>query len=119
MNNISLIGRLTKNVEQSKTSGGVSFARFSIAVPRKYSKDQTDFINCIAWRKTAELIGLYVHKGDRIGIDGFVQTGKYEKDGRTVYTFDVVAENVEFLESKKTETPKEPEYEIPEEELPF
>lgn len=102
MNNVSLVGRLTKDPEFKTTQSGLSVCRFTVAVDRPYSKDQTDFINCIAWRKTAEFISSYFSKGQRIALTGSIQTGSYtDKDGKTVYTTDINANNVEFCESKK------------------
>lgn len=104
MNNVQLIGRLTKEVEVRKTQSGASYARFSLAVPRKFEKNATDFINCVAWRKTADNLGLYTSKGDRIGVTGFIQTGSYDdRDGKRVYTFDVVLNDFDLLEPKKQE----------------
>lgn len=102
MNNVSLIGRLTKDPEFKTTQSGLSVCRFTVAVDRPYSKDQTDFINCVAWKKTAEFISSYFSKGQRIALTGSIQTGSYtDKDGKTVYTTDINVGNVEFCESKK------------------
>lgn len=103
MNNVSLIGRLTKDPELKTTQSGLSVCRFAVAVDRPYSKDrQADFISCIAWRKTAEFIDSYFSKGQRIALTGSIQTGSYtDKDGKTVYTTDINVSNVEFCESKK------------------
>ena len=102
MNNVSLIGRLTKDPELKTTQSGLSVCRFTVAVDRPYSKDQTDFINCVAWKKTAEFINNYFCKGQRIALTGSIQTGSYtDKDGKTVYTTDINVNNVEFCESKK------------------
>ena len=102
MNNVSLVGRLTKDPELKTTQSGLSVCRFTVAVDRPYSKDQTDFINCITWRKTAEFITSYFSKGQKIALTGSIQTGSYtDKDGKTVYTTDINANNVEFCESKK------------------
>lgn len=105
MNNVNLIGRLTRDADIRYTSGGIAIANFSIAVNRRIRKDsneqEADFISCVAFGKTAELIEKYVNKGNRIGVVGRIQTGKYEnKDGKTVYTTDVIVENLEFLEYK-------------------
>ena len=101
MNNVSLLGRLTKNPELKTTQSGLSVCRFTVAVDRPYSKEQTDFINCIAWRQTAEFVS-YFSKGQRIALAGSIQTGSYtDNDGKTVYTTDVNVNNVEFCESKK------------------
>lgn len=102
MNNVSLVGRLTKDPELKITQSGLSVCRFTVAVDRPYSKDQTDFINCIAWKKTAEFITNYFSKGQRIALTGSIQTGSYtDRDGKTVYTTDINVNNVEFCESKK------------------
>lgn len=104
MNNVSLVGRLTKDVEVKYTNGGSSIARITVAVDRKFKQENgptADFIPCIAFGKTAEFIEKYFSKGQRIGLIGRIQTGSYEKeDGTKVYTTDVVVENVEFVESK-------------------
>ena len=104
MNNVSLVGRLTKDVEVKYTNGGSSIARITVAVDRKFKQENgptADFIPCIAFGKTAEFIEKYFSKGQRIGLIGRIQTGSYEKeDGTKVYTTDVVIENVEFVESK-------------------
>lgn len=106
MNNVSLVGRLTRDPEVRYTDGGLSIARFSVAVDRRFKKDgqpTADFPNIVAFGKTAEFIEKYFHKGQRIGLTGRIQTGSYEKeDGTKVYTTDVVAENVEFVESKNS-----------------
>lgn len=105
MNKVILIGRLTRDPEVRYTEGGTSIAKFSIAVDRKFKKDgdsQTaDFPNVVAFGKTAEFIEKYFSQGNRIGIVGRIQTGSYtNNDGVKIYTTDVVAEEVEFVESK-------------------
>ncbi|HBI71651.1 MAG TPA: single-stranded DNA-binding protein [Lachnospiraceae bacterium] len=106
MNNVSLVGRFTRDPEVRYTDGGLSIARFSLAVDRRFKKDgqpDADFPNCVAFGKTAEFIEKYFHKGQRMGLVGRIQTGSYIKeDGTKVYTTDVVVENVEFVESKSS-----------------
>lgn len=106
MNNVSLVGRLTRDPEIRYTDGGLSIARFSLAVDRRFKTEgqpQADFPNCVAFGKTAEFIEKYFSKGQKMGLVGRIQTGSYAKDdGTTVYTTDVVAENVEFVESKSS-----------------
>lgn len=105
MNKTILIGRTTKDIELKTTQSNLSFARFTLAVNRQYSKDgesETDFISCLAWRKTAELLYQYVKKGDRIAVEGRIQTGSYESDKGTIYTTEIVCDNIQFLESKNT-----------------
>ncbi|MGN1166861.1 MAG: single-stranded DNA-binding protein [Lachnospiraceae bacterium] len=105
MNSVQLVGRLSNDPEIRYTDGGSSIARFSVACQRRYAKEgqpDVDFITCVAFGKTAEFIEKYFIKGQRIGLTGRIQTGSYEKDGVKHYTTDIVAENVEFVESKKT-----------------
>jgi len=106
MNNVSLIGRLTADPELRRTQSGLATTRFSIAVDRRFAKQgeekQTDFINIVAWRQTAEFICKYFTKGQRIALTGSIQTGSYTaNDGTKRYTFDVVADSVEFTEKKQ------------------
>lgn len=101
MNSVALTGRMARDPEVRYTDGGVSIARFTVAVNRRKKDDPADFISCIAFSKTAELIEKYFHKGMRIGLNGRIQTGSYtNKEGKKVYTTDVIAEQVEFLDSK-------------------
>lgn len=121
MNRVILIGRTTKDIELRYTNNEKAVARFTIAVNRKV-QDGADFINCVAWGKTAELLDKYVKKGHRVGIIGRIQTGSYDKDGKKVYTTDVVAEEVEFLEAsgeKKTEVKQTETGFVEDEGLPF
>lgn len=109
MNKVMLVARLTKDPDIRYTQGNdpVCIAKFSVAVDRKVKKDgeaSADFPNIVAFGKTAEFVEKYFHKGMKIGITGRLQTGKYQdKDGKTVYTTDVVAEEVEFVEKKNAE----------------
>lgn len=85
------------------TQSGLSTCNFTIAVERPKSKDGTrnsDFPQIVAWRQVAELCARYLHKGDRVGIEGTIQTRNYEKDGHKVYVTEVVANNIEFLQPK-------------------
>ena len=106
MNSVQLIGRLTRDPEIRYTDGGASIARFGLAVDRRFKQENgadADFINIVAFGKTAEFIEKYFHKGMKIALNGRIQTGSYtDKDGKKVYTTDIVAENVEFCESKGT-----------------
>lgn len=104
MNKIILVGRLTKDPELSATQNS-SYVRFNLAVDRRFKRDgdevTADFPSCITWGKTAEFIDKYFHKGMKLGLVGRIQTGSYtNRDGQKVYTTDVVAEEVEFVESK-------------------
>ena len=106
MNSVQLIGRLTRDPEVRYTDSGASIARFSLAVDRRFKQENgadADFINIVSFGKTAEFIEKYFHKGMKIALNGRIQTGSYtDKDGKKVYTTDIVAENVEFCESKGT-----------------
>ncbi len=110
MNKVVLIGRVTKDVEVRKTNSGKSFTRFTLAVNRRGKDAGANFITCVAWEKTADLLGSYVKKGNQVGICGRIETGKYEdRDGKTVYTTDVMVEEVDFLEPKgSSPAPEEP-----------
>ncbi len=105
MNRVMLIGRLTAKPELRYTSSNVPFARFTVAVNRTFSnangERETDFISTVIWRKQAENVCNYLDKGSLISVEGRIQTGSYDdKDGNKRYTTDVVADSVEFLESK-------------------
>jgi single-strand DNA-binding protein len=100
MNNVSLVGRLTKENDMRYSPSGTAVLRNTLAVNRK-KKDETDFINILAFGKTAELIANHLNKGDQVGFTGHIQTGSYEKDGRKIYTTEVVVDGVVFIGSKK------------------
>lgn len=121
MNKVELIGRLTKDIELRMTTESTAIARFTLAVNRR-KKDEADFITCKAFGKTAELLDKYTRKGDRIGMCGRIETGKYnDKDGNTVYTTEVIADDIDLLEPKREE-PKQEEklpFNLGGEELPF
>lgn len=102
MNNVTLMGRLTADPELKHTNNDTAVTSFSIAVDRPMSKEKAaDFINVVAWRKTAEFIVKYFHKGSMIALQGYLQTRRYEdKDGNKRTAYDVVANNVEFCGGK-------------------
>lgn len=109
MNKVELVGRLTRDPEVRYTQGenASAIARFSVAVNRRFKNNEgnyeADFINCVAFGKSAEFIEKYFTKGMAIGITGRIQTGSYtNKDGVKVYTTDVVVEESEFVESKNS-----------------
>lgn len=130
MNKVILCGRLTKDAEVRYTQSQepIAVARYSLAVDRKGKDSATDFINCVCFGKTAEFAEKYLHKGSKVIIEGRIQTGSYtDKDGKKVYTTDVVVEGHEFAESKgsqaeTTPAPSNAFMEIPdglEADLPF
>lgn len=104
LNKVVLGGRLTRDVELKQTTSGVSVCSFSIAVNRKYAKEgepQADFINCQAWRGTAEFISKYFRKGSSICITGSIQTRSWDdKNGQKRYETEVVADDATFVDSK-------------------
>ena len=104
-NLVVLTGRLTADPELKTTPNGISVTTFSIAVNRNYrsgEERQADFINIVAWRQTAEFITKYFKKGNLIGIEGSIQTRRYQdKNGNNRTAFEVVANNVQFVESKR------------------
>lgn len=105
INSVILSGRLTADPELKTTGSGISVTSFSVAVNRRYKSGedrQTDFITVVAWRSTAEFVTKYFKKGNLIGIEGSIQTRKYQdKDGNNRTAFEVIAERVHFLESKR------------------
>lgn len=104
MNRVELIGRITRDPELRYTSSNVATCRFTLAVNRPFQSQNgeqgTDFINIVVWRKQAENVKKYVSKGSLVAVEGRIQTGSYEKDGQRIYTTDVVADSVQFLETK-------------------
>lgn len=111
MNKILITGRTTKEIELKQTSTGTSVVEFSVAVRRNFKnangENESDFFNCVAYSKLAETIGRYVKKGDMIGLDGRLQTRSYtNREGKKVYVTEIIAENVEFLQTKKQEEQK-------------
>ena len=104
-NLVVLTGRLTADPELKTTPSGVSVTTFSIAVSRRYKageETQADFINIVACRQTAEFITKYFRKGSMIGIEGSIQTRRYtDKEGKNRTVFEVIANNVQFVESKR------------------
>jgi len=114
MNSVNITGRLTKDPELRRTSNGTSVLSFIIASGRRFKtqgQPDADFIPCIAWGKTAELITKYFKKGYQIGINGRIQTGSFDnKEGKRIFTFDVVVEHIDFLEPRKKEEQGKQEY---------
>lgn len=104
MNKVILMGRLTADPELRQTPQGTPLARFSIAVNRRFAKEgsqQTDFLNCVAWRQTGEFIARYFRKGSMIAVDGQIQTRSWDgQDGRRQYATEIVVENAYFTGSK-------------------
>jgi single-strand DNA-binding protein len=106
INRVVLVGRLTKDVEVRKTQTGLSVASFTVACDRRGSRSQdnqqtADFINCVAWRQSADFLGQYARKGAMVGVEGRISTRSYDRnDGTKAYVTEVVCDNVNLLESK-------------------
>ena len=129
MNKIILMGRLTKNPEVSHSTSGNAFARYDLAVDRKFKKEgepEADFFSLVSFGKQAEFVEKYLQKGTKIVISGRLQNNNYtNKEGQKVYGVQIITEEVEFAESKKnndTSTQDADFLSVPEglvEELPF
>jgi single-strand DNA-binding protein len=125
MNQVNLIGRLTKNIEIKMTPNQKVVTQFNLAVYR--TKDETDFISCVAWNKTAELLETYTSKGSQIGVNGTLRTRNYDDPNipnRKVYVTEVLVNSITLLDSKKKEQETyQPSYEpvadITSDDLPF
>ncbi len=138
MNKAILIGRTTKEIDLRRTTNGNAVVSFTLAVDNPFQKDEegkntVDFINCVAWNKTAEIMDRYVSKGQKIAVEGRIQTRNYEdKEGKRVYVTEVLVSNLEMLEYVKKDTAQEQnegsystnveqeeEYEALDDDLPF
>ena len=102
MNSVALVGNLTRDPEYGHTQNDIAYCRFTVACNRRFTNQQgvreADYINCIAWRGAADFIHRYFIKGNKIAINGSIQTGSYTaQDGTKRYTTDVVVENAEFV----------------------
>ena len=127
LNKVMLLGRLVKDPEIKSTANNTIVASFSLAVGRSYKKEgqpDADFINIVAWGKTAEFVGKYFVKGQQVCVCGRLQTRNYDdKEGRKVYVTEVVAEEVHFADSKKdgagTAVPQDGFTAVDDTQLPF
>lgn len=134
INSVTLIGRSTKDIEIRKTQSGKSVVQFTLAVNRRGKDAGADFINCVAWEKTADVLAQYCHKGDRIGIIGRIATRSYDdkNTGKKTFVTEIMVDQFEFLSEPKKEEPKQEvpkqQYEpqrdllgwtVPGEDLPF
>ncbi len=111
INHVVLVGRITRDVEVRKTPSGTSLATFTVACDRRYASSQNnangqqtaDFINCVAWRQSADFLGSYAKKGTLVGVEGSIQTRNYtNQSGQKVYVTEVVCDRVQILESRST-----------------
>lgn len=107
INNVTLVGRLTKDADLKYTSNGTAVASFTLASERSFTKQngerEADFINCVVWRKPAETLANYTRKGTLIAVRGRLQSRSYENDqNQRVYVTEIVVEEFQFLESRAT-----------------
>ena len=107
LNSVSLTGRLTKDVDLRFTKSGTAVGSFTIAVDRQFrsanGERETDFINCAIWRKSAENLAKFTHKGSLVGVEGHIQTRTYDNaQGNKVYVTEVIVENFALLEPRQT-----------------
>ncbi|MEK4403480.1 single-stranded DNA-binding protein [Sporosarcina sp. FSL K6-6792] len=112
INRTVLVGRLTKDPELKYTQTGIAVTRFTLAVNRAFQnasgEREADFISCVAWRKQAENVANFLKKGSLVGLDGRIQTGSFEgQDGKRVYTTEIVADSVQFLEPRNSNSNNE------------
>lgn len=109
LNRVVLVGRLTRDPELRYTPNGIAVSNFTVAANRPFrnqdGEQEADFINCVVWRKPAENLANYMKKGNLIGVDGRLQSRSYEgDDGKRVYITEVVADSVQFLEPKSSQS---------------
>ncbi|KGR88852.1 single-stranded DNA-binding protein [Lysinibacillus boronitolerans] len=106
INRTVIVGRLVADPELRYTPNGIASCKFRVAVNRPFKNEgeqQADFISCVAWRKQAENLANFMKKGNLIGLEGRIQTGSYEgQDGKKIYTTDVVADSIQFLEPRNS-----------------
>ena len=106
MNKFVGVGRLTRDVELKHTGGGHAVANFTLAVNRRFKGEngeyEADFLNCVAWRGTAEAVANYVKKGQQLAVEGSVQTRSYDNnEGKKVYVTEILVDNVTFIDNKQ------------------
>jgi single-strand DNA-binding protein len=121
LNRVCLVGRLGRDVELKKTGNGKSFAFFSLVVGRNFKTSDgqdADFITVVCWGKVAENTAQYCSKGSLVSIDGRLQTRNYENNGQKVYVTEVVADSVQFIDTRKKENAQAHKQEAPKHEAP-
>jgi single-strand DNA-binding protein len=107
INNVVLVGRLTEQPQNKKTSTGKSVSSFTVAIPNQFDRDKTDFIKCVAWNQSADYVSQYGAKGDIVAVEGRISTRSYDgSDGKKVYVTEVVASHVSLPVGKRTDEPK-------------
>ena len=117
LNTVSLVGRITAEPELKHTQNGNSVCSFTIAVQRDGRDQPTDFLDCVAWRQTAEFISNYIHKGNLLSVSGSIQTRTYEdREGKKRKVVEILANKVNSLERREAPVTDEP---VDDSELPF
>lgn len=120
LNSVVIIGRLTRDPEMRHTQSGTAVCNFTLAVDRRKKEDGADFIDCVAWQKTAELVSQYLGKGRQCAVNGRLQVRSYEdKDGNKRKAVEVVAESVVFLGGKEQNSEPRQEEVFNEDDIPF
>ena len=123
INSVVLVGRLTEQPQNKKTSTGKSVASFTVAIPNSFDREKTDFIKCIAWNQSADYVSQYGSKGDIVAVEGRISTRSYDgSDGKKVYVTEVVASHVSLPVAKRTDEPRPSFDNTPEpspDDLPF
>ena len=104
MNQVTLIGRLTKDPELKYTQGGKAVCKFNIAVTREFNREEADFIGCVAWDKRAETIAEYLRKGRRIAIQGRLNVRSYEQNGENKWITEVIVDKFDFIDTNSNST---------------
>ncbi|MBR5342126.1 MAG: single-stranded DNA-binding protein [Erysipelotrichaceae bacterium] len=109
INSVTLVGRITKDIELRKTSSNTSVCNFTVAVDRRFQSQQSggqtaDFISCIAWRQSADFLASYAAKGTIVGVEGRIQTRSYDGQNGKVYVTEVVADNVQIISNRNGST---------------
>lgn len=111
MNNFCGVGRISRDIELKKTQSGTSVANFNLAINRQFKKEgqpDADFIQCVAWGKTADNLANYMSKGSLIAIEGRMETRNYENaDGQKIYVTEIICNNITYLDSKGNQAPQE------------
>lgn len=113
INKVILLGRLTKDPELRQTTSGTSYCRFTVACDKRKTKEDQEpganFITCVAWRQNADFITGYAEKGSQVTVEGSIETGSYtDRDGRKVYTTEVLADRIQLADTKKARSDAPP-----------
>ena len=109
LNNVTLVGRLVRDAELRYAKSGTAVCKFTLAVNRRFNREETDFIDCVCWKGLAENVANYTGKGSLVAVQGSIQTGSYEtKDGQKRKTWEINCDQVVFLDRKKEDGQSKP-----------